>query len=103
MGRQHCLAGLVANQIGDALVMRTRRRHALFAVFAAIDDFHHGERQDALGGFLQRAVEDLVHLVTKHVDRHRACGDPHRGQAQAKPQSETKLDGVRADHEAASR
>ena len=66
MGLQQNASLGIAYDVGEELVMLPDRREALrhTLIFSA-DDVGHGQRKDALGGFAQGAVEDLVHLAAQ--------------------------------------
>ncbi len=76
---QQQLARLVAHDVRQQLVVRANRRDAPAAAIAVVavriapDDIHHGERQQPLRGFLQRAVGHLLDLGAQHVERGRAA------------------------------
>ena len=92
--KQDATAG-VTHDVGEELVMladgaKPLRDPILFILFAP-DDVHDGQRQQALRSFLQRGVEDFVHLTPQDQSRHGGGSDLQHGQQNAKEQSEPGL------------
>ncbi len=80
--------------------MLPHRRNALAGVVVAVaaDDVADGERQQPLPGLLQRAVEDLVHLVAQLLGGQ-YCGEgPEQGDAEPQPERQPPLQASWRDH-----
>ncbi len=57
----------------------------------AVEDVDRRQRQQALGGFLQRAVEGLVEFVADDETGGRRRGQPHHGDSGGQPDAEAAL------------
>ncbi len=81
MRAQQNLAIGVAHHIGEVFVVFARRRDALTGVVVGVpaDDIASGKRKEALPGFLERAVEHLVHFVAQLLRRHHSGNRPEQG------------------------
>ncbi len=84
MGLQQNASLGIAYDVGEELVMLPDRREALrHTLIFSPDDVGHGQRQDALGGFAQGAVEDLIHLAPNDHRGNRGGGEPEDRQHKA--------------------
>ena len=72
---------VVPDDVGEELVVLAHYGKALrHALFLAPHDIDDGKRQEALRGFLQCGVEDLVHLVAQDHRCRPGRGDPKSSQ-----------------------
>ncbi|MNV83516.1 hypothetical protein D3C71_1773280 [compost metagenome] len=79
--------------------MLAQRGDALGRVaFFPPDDFERGEREDALRGLLERAVEHRIHLVVHLLRRQHGRGDPEQRDAQPEPERDPPLQAARCGH-----
>ncbi len=96
-------ARLVAHDVGQEFAVGPHGGDALEIARIAVDDLHHRERQDPLGGFLDGAVEHLVHLVAQdHVGRARRHRPDH-GEPGRERDRQPRLQAARRPHGLPSR
>jgi len=93
-------ARAVANHIGEIFVMQPQRIHPLIGriVGVAVQNVARGQRQQALGGFFQRAVEHHIHLAAQAVGGHGGGQRPSQQQPQTQPQRQPPLQALRPSH-----
>ena len=104
MRLQQDVAGGIAHHVGEIFIALAQRAEALgSAVILAVHDVVDGERQQALGGFLERGIEDLVDLAAQQECRHRGGGDPQQGEQQAERDAEACLQAQGFPHGTPSR
>jgi len=92
----------VTHNVGEELVMRADgakplRDPIIFILFAP-DDIHDRQWQQALRGFLQCGVKDLVHLPPQDQGRHGGGSDPQHGQQNPKEHAKPGLQARGSSH-----
>ena len=94
----------VCHQIGEMLDMIAIRAQMLgHALFVAVDDVHHRQRQQALCGLLERRIEHLVDFLAQHHGGDRGRGHPQHAEQQADGQAQAQLQAARRRHGVPSR
>ena len=87
----------VANHVGQVFLVLRDAAHPAGGpvVVLGVDQLDHRERQYALGGLLQRTVEDLVELMAHHDRSGDDCSEPQRGHPCRQAEREPAAQAVR--------
>ena len=82
----------IAYQVRQVFLVGFQRGDMLcIAGLFTVADFQHGQRQDALRGFFQRAVERLVQLMLHHQPGAHRRPQPEQGHAQCQADAQALL------------
>ena len=77
MRGQQDAAPIVTDNVGEVFLMFVQRHHALgYPFLFTTQHIDHGQLQDALAGFLQGGIEDLVQFRTQQARRHQCGAQP---------------------------